>query len=180
MRYRSALLALLATTLSITAPAVSAQTASRIAPSSGYEAPLGFLLFCLQSRQYCQPQRAEEVVLSQDMLAHLQSINRTVNRDIRPRNETRDTWSIGVSSGDCEDYALTKRAMLAAAGIPAGALRIGVGTLGGQDHAVLIVRTNAGDLVLDNMTDAIMSWDRTDIDWIAMSGPDPMHWQRIG
>lgn len=180
MRYRSALLALLATIPCLLTSPVAAQTTGRIAASSTYEAPLGFLLFCLQERQYCQAQHEQEVALTEDLLAQLRSVNTAVNHSIRPRNEPMDVWSIGVSNGDCEDYALTKRAKLAAAGIPAGALRIGVGVLAGQDHAVLIVRTTAGDLVLDNMTDAILPWDHTDISWIAMSSADPMRWVRIG
>lgn len=179
MQRSSFLLTLVTAIACLVAPAVSAQTASRITPSSTYQAPLGFLLFCLEARQHCQPHQAEDAVLTEDLLAQMKAINALVNRNINPRNDPRDTWSIGVRNGDCEDYALTKRARLVAAGIPAGALRIGVGVLAGEAHAVLIVRTNSGDLVLDNMTDAIMSWDRTAINWIAMSGADPMHWQRI-
>jgi predicted transglutaminase-like cysteine proteinase len=31
----------------------------------------------------------------------------------------------------------------------------------GQQHAVLVVRTTAGDLVLDNLRNAIVGWDET-------------------
>ena len=42
----------------------------------------------------------------------LKSVNNRVNRAIAPRGDRRDEWAINVSSGDCEDYALTKRAAL--------------------------------------------------------------------
>ena len=75
---------------------------------------------------------------------------------------------------------MNKRAALVAKGVPAGALRLAVGvTASGQGHAVLIVRTNHGDFVLDNLTSEIKPFDRTGHRLISISSPDLRRWQAI-
>lgn len=60
-------------------------------------------------------------------------------------------WDVALGEGDCEDYALAKRAALIEAGHNVTDLHMAVCTVetGGR-HAVLIVVTNQGDYVLDN------------------------------
>jgi predicted transglutaminase-like cysteine proteinase len=80
---------------------------------------------------------------------------------IRPAGEAgdRDRWEADVAAGDCEDYALTKRRKLIALGWSARALRIAVArTASVEGHAVLVVATSQGDLVLDNCTMAVRGW----------------------
>ncbi len=56
--------------------------------------------------------------------------------------------------GDCEDYVLTKRKELAREGFPLSSMMIVVvNDLNDQGHAVLAVRTDKGDFILDNLND---------------------------
>ena len=76
---------------------------------------------------------------------------------------------------------MNKRVHLIARGVPAGALRLAIGlTAQGQGHAVLIVRTTAGDYVLDNLTDQIKPFDQTGHTLTAISSNDPKLWHSIG
>ena len=164
--------------------AVQASTASQVANhlSVGrtFVAPVGFQIFCLQNASHCRGGGAAELKLTQGALDVLKSVNRQVNGTISPRSDRNDTWSIGLRSGDCEDYVLAKRAALINAGIPASALRIGLAkTRSGEGHAVLVVRTNEGDLVLDNMTGSIRPWNESGLHWVAMTTSNGKSWQAI-
>jgi predicted transglutaminase-like cysteine proteinase len=64
--------------------------------------------------------------------------------------------------GDCEDYQLLKRRKLVEAGYPHRALRMTVVIdEEGAGHAVMMVRTNRGDFILDNKRNAILPWHKT-------------------
>ncbi|MEX1179733.1 MAG: transglutaminase-like cysteine peptidase [Cucumibacter sp.] len=153
---------------------------SRISTGQSTAAPVGFLIFCVKYPSYCRGGGASQVVMTDQLMTLLSSVNRTVNRLIRARNERRDTWEINVRVGDCEDFVLAKRAKLIAAGVPASALRIATArTRSGVGHAVLVVRTSSGDLVLDNLSSRIREWNRTGLVWIAMSGANPRRWSTI-
>lgn len=59
--------------------------------------------------------------------------------------------------GDCEDIARLKISELIKEGFPDSALRLATGyTPAGEGHAVVVVKTNRGDFVLDNLTDEIL------------------------
>ncbi len=62
-------------------------------------------------------------------------------------------------SGDCEDYSIAKYYALRALGVPADKLRIVVviNTFRNQAHAVLAAYTNNDVLILDNMSNLILS-----------------------
>jgi predicted transglutaminase-like cysteine proteinase len=117
----------------------------------------------------------------------VQRINREVNRAIRHREDSAvygrpDQWALGEAGvGDCEDYALAKRAALIQAGVPARALSIAlVETRRGESHAVLLIDTDKGALVLDNLSPWIRRWDQTPYTWIARQTPgDPLTWRAV-
>jgi hypothetical protein len=74
-----------------------------------------------------------------------------------------DRWlpaseTLARGRGDCEDFALAKRAMLRAAGVPDKDLYLVVlkDLTRRADHAVLVVRAAGRFLVLDNGTDRIV------------------------
>lgn len=150
-------------------------------PSRPGMAPFAFVRFCVANAADCKASDGQEtVVLTKSERVRLRQINATVNRSIRPQydNISADVWEADVARGDCEDYVLTKRRALLAAGIPAGALRIAVArTLHGEGHAILLVRTDRGDLVLDNRFDAIKRWNATDLRILKVqSGRNPRLW----
>jgi predicted transglutaminase-like cysteine proteinase len=109
-------------------------------------------------------------------------VNREINHDIIPVNDSgNDTWSLAPREGDCEDYAITKRHALIARGWPASVLRLAVArTAWGEGHLVLVVRTDKGDLVLDNLTGAVRSWRKTGLHWeMIQASNDPRIWHKL-
>jgi predicted transglutaminase-like cysteine proteinase len=128
------------------------------------------------------------LALTAPVLDLLNAVNRDVNRAIAPRNDLgpTDLWTLpladGSAAGDCEDYVLEKRRALAAAGLPPEALSIAVvRTRSGETHAVLVVDTDAGELVLDNRSQWIAPWSSLDYRWVKrQSRSDPASWVRVG
>ena len=153
-----------------------------IVERSKASAPLGFQIFCLKNPKECKSSSIKKVAYSSGLMRVVSQINRKVNRTIRPRNDRgRDVWTLNARVGDCEEYILSKRSKLIKAGVPSGALRIATArTRSGEGHAVLIIRTNKGDFVLDNRTNTIKSWKDTDLRFIAISGSNPRKWKKIG
>lgn len=145
-------------------------------------APLGFQIFCLKNASHCRSNSRASTNYSSSLMQAMNRVNRQVNRSIRGQNDrVGDTWSINVRRGDCEDYVLAKRASLIRMGVPSGALRIATAhTRWGAPHAVLVVRTNRGDYVLDNLTGSVKQWNQTGLRLIAMSGSNPLRWKTVG
>jgi predicted transglutaminase-like cysteine proteinase len=141
-------------------------------------APLGYQLMCLKTPAECQGGGASVVQGTDGVLSTLKRVNSQVNHSIHPRNDgAEDVWSVDVSYGDCEDFALTKRRALINAGIPASSLRIAyVKTRRGEGHAILIVKTTDGDFVLDNLNASVRPLSQTGYRIISASGANPMVW----
>ena len=74
-----------------------------------------------------------------------------------------DFWTYPDSGyGDCEDYQLAKQRELIRDGWPASDLLLTVVLdKDGQGHALLMVRTDRGDFVLDNEDGLIRRWSDT-------------------
>ena len=160
-------------------PVVDAGEEARLFEAAATRTPVAFRVFCIQSPEQCAS-GAAEIALDPATYEMLELINLRVNASIRPQNEPGDLWQVNVAVGDCEDFALTKRAQLIEAGFSPGALRIAVGqTRKGEGHAVLVVRTDKGDFVLDNRFDTVRSPSLASINWISMSGANPLEWTEI-
>lgn len=154
--------------------------AARMTIQGSFNAPLGYQLFCLTNPRHCRGGGASEVGYTDQLGTLLHQVNASVNGAIQPRSDRKDVWSIGVSQGDCEEYALAKRVELIRLGVPASAVRIAMAkTRSGEGHAVVVVRTDAGDLVLDNLTSRIKNWDETGLRWVAIAGSNAKSWQNI-
>jgi len=111
--------------------------------------------------------------------AVLDTVNQSVNRSIWPESDERhygvaEFWDIPKDGyGNCHDYALTKRKQLIDAGLPERALRIAIVVTPRENrHAVLTVTTDRGDLVLDNLNDAVKPWSEVDYQWIERQDND--------
>jgi predicted transglutaminase-like cysteine proteinase len=126
------------------------------------------------------------------LLARLDGVNLRINRAIRYVADEQqygadDYWTLpleagGPAAGDCKDYVLEKRRALVAAGIPAGDLSIAiVRTWRGETHAVLLVSTDKGELVLDSLSSWIRPWRDVGYTWIERQAPgQQLVWVRIG
>ena len=146
-------------------------------------APFAFAAFCANQEDQCERRggSATSIELTKAKRAELQRINMQVNQKIQYQDDPDDDWRAGVSVGDCDDYALTKRQVLLDAGWPSGVLRIATArTAEGIGHAVLVVSTNDGDLVLDNRTNVVKPWFATQLRWIKIQSPeDPRRWLKL-
>lgn len=149
--------------------------------------PFGHVVFCRENPAHCQARGASrDIALTQERWRQLTRVNQRVNRSITARHDPRtargaDQWSLAPRYGDCEDYALTKRAQLLRMGWPSSSLLIATASVPrvGQ-HAVLIVRTQAGDYVLDNLKSEIKAWEDTNYDWRSMQSPqNPRNWYSV-
>lgn len=103
-----------------------------------------------------------------DPEAKLGAVNRWVNDRIAYTEDRElfgraDHWAgprqtLALGKGDCEDYALLKMHLLAAAGIPRKDMYLTIARdlVRRADHAVLVVRTGSGFRMLDNATDRVL------------------------
>jgi predicted transglutaminase-like cysteine proteinase len=110
-------------------------------------------------------------------------VQRDVNAAIEPVPEqpSHDLWTVAPRVGDCEDFALTKREALRAAGLPAGALRLATAyTEAGEYHTVLTVRTERGTVVLDNRFAGVLPLADLPYRWVMVELPDhPLAWAHL-
>ncbi|WP_423068403.1 transglutaminase-like cysteine peptidase [Devosia sp. CN2-171] len=153
--------------------------ACAVPANAGGQAPLGYQLMCLKAPQECKGGGKAKITVTTDVMATLKRVNSHVNRTIKPRYDAAgaDVWSASATSGDCEDYVLAKRRALIKAGIPSSSLRIAyVKTRKGEGHAILVVKTNGKDLVLDNLTATIKPLSQSGYRILSMSGANPLNW----
>jgi predicted transglutaminase-like cysteine proteinase len=131
--------------------------------------PIGHAEFCKAHRGECGTyDRAVDVEeLTDARWQTLIAVNDQMNRDIVPVTDAdlykvEEYWTYPDGFGDCEDIALAKRRQLIADGWDASTLLMAVvRESNGDGHAVLMVRTDRGDLVLDNQDGMIRVWADT-------------------
>jgi predicted transglutaminase-like cysteine proteinase len=136
--------------------------------------PVGHYELCRQAPQECRQKSAKRapVELSRRLWSAMIKVNDTVNAIVTPRTDMEiwgreEVWSYPAGEGDCEDYALEKRRRLMALGIPSGNLLMTVVRQpNGDGHAVLTVKTNLGDYVLDNLEARILPWNETEYTYL--------------
>jgi predicted transglutaminase-like cysteine proteinase len=126
--------------------------------------------FCQSYPRECLVDLAEPatVTLTKATWNAILEVNRRVNAAIAPLSDhdhwgALDRWDLPSDGyGDCEDFQLLKRRLLADQGLPRRAMRMTVViNRQGEGHAVLMVRTDPGDLILDNQRSAVLPWDQT-------------------
>ena len=132
--------------------------------------PYGWVDFCDRYRGECDVGAAAPQVaaLNPSSLAVLRRVNAGVNAAIKPLSDM-DHWGVvdqwdypDDGYGDCEDYALLKRRLLMEQGFPRQALLMTVvKDHSGEGHAVLTVKTDRGEIILDNFDDELRGWRQT-------------------
>lgn len=153
-------------------------------------APHAFLDYCSRMPSDCATGSIADnrVVLDDRNWARLEGINVRVNALISPASDQAnhgvgDLWSLPTNGrGDCEDYALLKRHLLMRQGWPAGALLLTIVVdANNEGHAVLTVRSDRGDLILDNTDNRIRLWHETGYRFVMrQSFANPMQWMALG
>ncbi len=153
-------------------------------------APIGWVEFCVEYGPECKTKASapRDVVLSTQAWKDLQRINLSVNTRIKPMTDM-DHWGVverwnypDDGYGDCEDYALEKRKELMRAGWPREALLMTVvRDQNGDGHAVLTVKTDKGEYILDNQRDDVRLWSDTGYRFVKrQSQSDPNVWVALG
>lgn len=173
------------------AHAFLARPALFAALGSATKAPNGWLQLCAANADECKPtaDQARDVTLTPDLLQQLYEINKYVNDRVIWTSDaelygTTERWAYPLDRGDCEDMVLLKRRMLAKAGWPLGALLITIVEERGREqtrHAVLTVRSDRGEMILDNQTPEILFWYETNYRYLSrQSAADPNVWVSYG
>lgn len=133
--------------------------------------PIGHYEFCKRKPDECaiRPEDNGPLVLTDALLEQIEQVNLTVNEAVTAMSDQDnygqpEYWSYPDHGyGDCEDHALEKRRTLERAGISLSNLLITVVRLPNDEgHAILTVRTDRGDLVLDNLVDEVKLWSETE------------------
>ena len=149
----------------------------------------GWVDFCQRYPQECAVDTSEAAIitLNRDNWALINETNRAVNAEITAKTDMElygvaDYWTFPYSGyGDCEDYQLLKRKRLADAGLPRRAMRMTVVIdEQGEGHAVLMIRTDRGDFILDNVTDEVVSWHETPYVYVSRESQHATAWTSLG
>jgi predicted transglutaminase-like cysteine proteinase len=172
-------------------------------------APTGFLAFCHRRPDQCEtsapvvdPDRLSgndrpegvsggRLRLSPELAAEIGEVNVAINRAIKPGTDIEafgmdNYWGLPLSDGpraegNCKDYALEKRRQLVDDGVPSNALSLAIlVTPQNEVHAVLVVSTDQGDMVMDNLTDEVRPWRQAGYRWLARQTPGaPLQWVEV-
>jgi predicted transglutaminase-like cysteine proteinase len=191
---KAILSAALAAALIIILSAAAAEAASQrpiyVSVGSTARAPIGWVEFCNEQPKECAgvATKPRDVVLSAKVWRDLLRVNRWVNDTIKPVTDMEhwgvvERWSYpDDGKGDCEDYVLLKRRLLIKAGWPREALLITVvRDKKGEGHAVLTVKTDRGEFILDNQEEEVLLWYETGYRFVKrQSQSNPNVWVSLG
>jgi len=167
----------------VTLASVHMPTGQQVVP------PYGFIAFCMRNPVECEggTDQPADIAMTPERWSQLNEVNDYVNRAV-PQIEDIDNYGVSEKwaypnerGGDCEDLALLKRKMLIERGWPASNLLITVvREWNGNGHAILVVRTDKGDHVLDNKNWAIVAWTDAPYTWVKQQSPKrPYIWVNL-
>ena len=148
--------------------------------------PIGYVTFCRDHQPECRPARrfADRIQLTAAKFREIEEVNRSVNAAVAPITDLElygkpEVWAYpSANKGDCEDYVLLKRRTLIEHGFPESALLITVvRDENNEGHAILTVRTDKGDFVLDNKRRDVVRWAETHYTFVKrQSEKNPLVW----
>lgn len=146
--------------------------------------PQGWFDYCRRLPERCElAPEPDAARLDDTTWRTILAVNDRVNREVRPITDNElfgvsERWDYPRGAGDCEDFALLKRRLLHEAGLPLGSLLLTVAhDRKGGGHAVLTVRTDAGDFVLDNVEKRVLPWREANLHFLKrQAADDPRRW----
>lgn len=191
--------------ISASACATTGTPTTRLAMGADTAAPAGLVSLCEEQPEFCvagKPSVSTEedaksaagsprALSDDDAIALARQVNQTINRSIVYRTDQElwgreEAWALpltqlGLAYGDCEDYALEKRTALVANGVAPDQLRLAtVWSEATGLHAVLVLRTGQGDLVLDNTTPWLLPVEETAYQWRTIQADESLlAWREI-
>jgi predicted transglutaminase-like cysteine proteinase len=148
----------------------AAATNSHMATTGKTLQPIGHQRFCRKFTSECSvsSSKTKATKLNQKRWKQMVEINTQINLSVEPVTDLEyynkeEHWTYPKNYGDCEDYVLLKRYMLMQMGWPTSSLLITVvKQTNGDGHAVLTVRTDKADFILDNLRMKIRPWFKTE------------------
>ncbi|WP_288429434.1 transglutaminase-like cysteine peptidase [uncultured Agrobacterium sp.] len=170
------------------APQAEASPAAAMRIIGKANPPIGHYEFCQTYQSECQPTSADmgPLKLTEETWKTMLDVNYTVNTTITPMTDmelygVEERWAYPTTAGDCEDFVLLKRKMLMGKGIAASNLLITVVLQpNGSGHAVLTVRTDRGDFILDNLRNKVMDWSETEYTYLKrQDSNNPGRWVKV-
>ncbi|MGE8103965.1 transglutaminase-like cysteine peptidase [Allorhizobium sp. NPDC080224] len=150
--------------------------------------PIGHYEFCQTYKGECSGSQTDRgpMLLTEQLWKTILDVNYTVNSSITPLTDleiygVEERWAYPRTVGDCEDFALLKRKMLIDRGLdPSDLLMTVVLQPNGEGHAVLTVRTDHGDFILDNMRNKVLLWSETEYTYLKrQSSTHPARWVKL-
>jgi predicted transglutaminase-like cysteine proteinase len=152
----------------------------RIAP------PSGATMLC-QTYDWACAVSPKRITVTQEQFRVVRAVNSEINRRTRSIEDRRqygtvENWALPTRrGGDCEDFALAKKRELIRLGIDPQRLLIAtVLDRKRNPHAVLVFRSDRGDLILDNLTNKIKPWQATRYLFLRMQDPEtPSRWMKV-
>jgi predicted transglutaminase-like cysteine proteinase len=138
--------------------------------------PIGHYEFCKLHADECRVRSSDTRAfeLTNKVRRSIDALNRAVNTGVVATLDienygTDEVWTYPENGkGDCEDFALEKRKQLhETLHIPLTDLLLTVVRQpNGDGHAVLTVRTDRGDFILDNLVDDMKLWRNTEYKYL--------------
>ena len=150
--------------------------------------PIGHYDYCKQNRADCgyKTNNTNPVKLTRARWAEMVEANTHANSVVKPVTDKQyygveELWVLPKTHGDCEDFALLKRKQLMRQGWPASSLLVTVVRQNnGDGHAVLTVRTDRADYILDNLDGKIHQWNKTEYTYLKrVSAKHSGRWEDI-
>lgn len=150
--------------------------------------PIGHYEYCKRHTSDCRivARSTRPVKLTRVRWAEMVEANARANNTVTPVTDleyygVEEHWVMPKSAGDCEDFALMKRRELMRKGWPASALLVTVvRQKNGDGHAVLTVRTDRADYILDNLNGRILPWNETEYTYLKrQAAAHSGHWETI-
>ena len=150
------------------------------------DAPNGFSGVCSRYAWACA-KGGRNASAPRDLMPLAEEINLSINRRTREVSDEAqyaraEYWALPTArGGDCEDFALAKKRALISRGVAPERLLIAtVLDRKRNPHAVLVLRTDAGDFVLDNLTNRVLGWQQTGYTFLRMQNPkSPNRWSVV-
>ncbi|PTM42480.1 transglutaminase-like cysteine peptidase [Bosea sp. 124] len=164
--------------------------ASAPADASGdARAPYAWTDLCKRSPAECRVNigEPERVEMTPKLWKTIVALNSRINREIEAVTDEDhwgvvDRWDLPEDGkGDCEDFALLKRKRLAETGVSRRAMLMTV-VIDEENagHAVLMVRTDRGDFILDNKRNAVLPWNQTGYVYVKRESQMRTGWTSLG
>ena len=163
--------------------AASMPTYQQVAP------PFGYVGFCVRNPDECGggTDAPKPAAMTPGKWTELTRVNDYVNRTVPQVSdmalyERAEWWAYpDARGGDCEDFALEKRKLLIERGWAAENLLVTVvREWNGDGHAVLLVKTDRGEFVLDNKNWEVVVWSDAPYQWIKRQSEErPYIWVNL-